>query len=137
MAIKFDYNRGISKEVIVASSGDPLEADVEVGDPVVVGGLVGVLMTVPVASPDGDAFYGTVAFQGVLSSVGTEHIASGAVAQGTAIYTSTAADSDGEAVTATLTTDADDGDATDYALFGYTLNTRAGVDGNLEIKVVN
>lgn len=136
MAIRMDYNRGVTKEVIVDSSGDPLTPNVEIGDPVRVGELVGVAMTAPILGDDGK-YWATVAFQGVLSSVGTEHIASAAVDQGTPIYTSTTAGAANAAVTATLTTDADDGDSTDYKLFGYVLNTRDGNTGNLEIKVVN
>lgn len=134
MAIRMDYNRGITKEVIVASSGDPLTPNVEIGDPVRVGELVGVAMTAPILGDDGN-YWATVAFQGVLSSVGTEHLASAAITQGTPIYTSTAAGSANAAVTATLTTAA--GSEPGNKLFGYVLNTRVGNTGNLEIKVVN
>lgn len=127
MAIRMDYNRGITKEVRVAEA-------VVSGDPVRVGELVGVAMTDALEGDDG-AFWATVALQGVLSSVGTEHIASAAVNQGTPIYTSTAAGSANLGVVATLTTAA--GAEGGNKLFGYTLNTRVGNTGNLEIKVVN
>ena len=127
MAIRMDYNRGITKEVRVAEA-------VASGDPVRVGELVGVAMTDAIEGDDG-AFWATVALQGVLSSVGTEHIASAAVNQGTPIYTSTGAGSANLGVVATLTTAA--GAEGGNKLFGYTLNTRVGNTGNLEIKVVN
>lgn len=126
MATRMDFNRGVTKEVSVAST-------VVANDPVRVGDLMGVAMTNALLADDG-LYYSTVAFTGVYSSVGTGDIASGAVNQGAPIYTSTAAGAANIGVKATLTT-SDGAGAND--LFGYTLNTRVGVTGNLEIKVVN
>ena len=123
MATNFDHSRGVTKSVKV-------ENTVASGQPVRVGSLMGVALTDAELGDDG-AYYATVAFQGVLTSVGTAHIASAAVTQGTPIYTSTAAGSSNIGVTATLTTT-----ASGNTVFGYTLNTRVTNGGNLEIRLV-
>lgn len=124
MALKMDFSRGVTKEVVVQST-------VVSDDPVRVGELVGVAMTDALLGDDG-SHYATVAFEGVYTSVGTSDIASSATPQGTPIYTSTAAGASNIGVKATLTKT-----ATDNKLFGYTQNTRVTNGGNLEIKVVN
>ena len=125
MALNFDISRGVTKSVSVAST-------VVANDPVVVGLLVGVALTNAALSDDG-LYYSTVGFEGVLSNVGVANgLASGAITQGAGIYTSTAAGAANIGVKATLTTV-----ITANKLFGYALNTRASVTGNLEIKVVN
>lgn len=113
MATNFDMHRGVTKVV-------PTTADLESGDPVRVGDLVGVLLT------NEEGGYATVAFEGVLtdSSLGSESID-----PGTPIYTSTAAGSNNIAVKATLTTT-----KSTNLLFGHTLNVRTGT-GLTEIKV--
>jgi len=123
MAITFDYTAGVTMDAVVQSS-------VVSGNPVRIGSIMGVALTDAEQREDGN-YYATVGIQGVLASVGTTHIASAAVNQGTAIYTSTAAGSANIGVAATLTTT-----SSGNTLFGYTLNTRSKNDGNLLIKLV-
>jgi len=125
MALNFDISRGTTKTVSVTST-------IVAGDPVLVGLLVGVALTTAELAPDG-LYYSTVAFDGVLSNIGVANgLVSGAVNQGAGIYTTTTAGAANIGVKATLTTTVGTN-----KLFGYTLNTRASVTGNLEIKVVN
>lgn len=125
MATKFDFSRGVTKEVRAAEG-------IVSNDPVRVGDLVGVAMTDALLGDDG-AYYVTVAFEGVLSNVGTENgLTSAAVNQGVPIYTATAAGAANIATKVTFTTT-----ASTNKLFGHTLNTRATNTGNLEIRVVN
>lgn len=122
MATLFDMNRGLTKGVKV-------ESTVVSGDPVRVGGLMGVAEIDAWQDEAGD-YWSTVAFAGVLTDVNAGLLASGTLNQGDAIYTSTAADANGVGVTAALDT-TDTGD-----LFGYVLNDRT-TTGKVEIKVVN
>lgn len=125
MALNFDISRGVTKSVNMTST-------VVAGDPVLVGLLVGVALTNAALADDG-LYYSTVAFEGVLSNVGVANgLVSGAVNQGSGIYTTTAAGAANIGVKAALTTTVGTN-----KLFGYTQNTRASVTGNLEIKVVN
>lgn len=122
MATNFDMSRGQTKEVLV-------ESTVESGDPVRVGGLVGVAETDAAQMEDG-LYYSTVAFTGVLTARNGE-LATATIRQGTPIYTSTAAGTNNIGVTATLTTTVGTN-----TLFGYALNDRSTTDP-LEIRLAN
>jgi predicted RecA/RadA family phage recombinase len=125
MATLHDFSRGVTKEVRAAST-------IVANDPVRVGDLVGVAMTNALLKEDTN-YYVTVAFEGVLSNVGTANgLSSAAINQGVPIYTATAAGANNVATKIVFTTT-----ASTNKLFGYTLNTRASNTGNLEIKVVN
>lgn len=121
MATNYDFTRGVTKEVKVAST-------VVSGNIVRVGDLVGVAETSAALAGDG-AYYATVGFPGVVTV--TTELASATVYQGTPIYTTTAAGTNNLGVLAALTTTVGTN-----RLVGHTLNDRA-LTGKVEIRLAN
>jgi predicted RecA/RadA family phage recombinase len=114
MAVNYDKDRGVTKEVKVANT-------VVSGNIVRVGDLLGVAETSAALGADG-SYYATVGFPGVVTV--TTELAS-------AIYTATAAGANNLGVLAALTTT-----VSTNRLVGYTLNDRA-LTGKVEIRLAN
>jgi predicted RecA/RadA family phage recombinase len=121
MAVNYDKDRGVTKEVKVANT-------VVSGNIVRVGDLLGVAETSAALGADG-SYYATVGFPGVVTV--TTELASATVYQGTAIYTATAAGANNLGVLAALTTT-----VSTNRLVGYTLNDRT-LTGKVEIRLAN